>query len=176
MVIWHHFHGRFARMHPDTSQASQTHLVGVCSRGTHWRWYYTWLSVHFGIQDITYPSSLTARLPALDCLEFKSTPQYFSTILNKFRCVASFSVLLPSLIHSTVLKLHVCGQIFAQIGGCTIFFSQPEAGLTNRVPVQDSRAGAPLLPHWTWLGLRRGRTQWSHVRNSLVFWTSRLLF
>ena len=27
----------------------------------------------------------------------------------------------------------------------SIFFSQFAAGLTNRVPVQDSRAGTPLL-------------------------------
>ena len=30
----------------------------------------------------------------------------------------------------------------------SFFFSQPVAGLTNRVPVRDSRAGAPLsAPH-----------------------------
>jgi hypothetical protein len=27
-----------------------------------------------------------------------------------------------------------------------LFFSQPLAGLTNQVPVRDSRAGAPCLP------------------------------
>jgi hypothetical protein len=30
-------------------------------------------------------------------------------------------------------------------GGVHFFFLRPEAGLTNRVPVRDSRAGAPLF-------------------------------
>ena len=30
--------------------------------------------------------------------------------------------------------------------GVLFFFSWPRAGLTNRVPVRDSRAGAPLVP------------------------------
>jgi hypothetical protein len=30
-------------------------------------------------------------------------------------------------------------------GGVLFFFFQPAAGLTNRVPVRDSRAGAPLI-------------------------------
>jgi hypothetical protein len=34
---------------------------------------------------------------------------------------------------------------FAQVEGHPKFFSRPEAGLTNQVPVRDSRDGTPLL-------------------------------
>ena len=34
--------------------------------------------------------------------------------------------------------------LFRSSRGVHFFFSQPAAGLTNRVPVRDSRAGTPL--------------------------------
>jgi len=52
---------------------------------------------------------------------------------------------MPLLVHFTVLKLHLRGKNLAQIGACPNFFSGSEAGLTNRVTVRDSRAGALLF-------------------------------
>ena len=45
-----------------------------------------------------------------------------------------------TLAHSTILK----SRLELNFVGGTFFFSRSRAGLTNRVPVQDSRAGAPL--------------------------------
>ena len=44
-------------------------------------------------------------------------------------------------------------------GGVKIFFSWPTAGLTNRVPVWDSWAGAPL--YGLWYAFPRPPSQWT---------------
>ena len=46
-----------------------------------------------------------------------------------------------TLAHSKILK----SRLELNFVGGTFFFSRSRAGLTNRVPVRDSRAGAPLL-------------------------------
>ena len=46
-----------------------------------------------------------------------------------------------TLAHSTILK----SRLELNFVGGTFFFSRSRAGLTNRVPVRDSRAGAPLI-------------------------------
>ena len=45
-----------------------------------------------------------------------------------------------TLAHSIIVK----SKFEPNSGGVTFFFSRPPAGLTNRIPVRDSRAGAPL--------------------------------
>ena len=42
----------------------------------------------------------------------------------------------------SILNLMVQGPV---VKASIFFFSQPEAGLTNRLPVRDSRAGTPLV-------------------------------
>ena len=69
---------------------------------------------------------------------------FFFNLLSGFR---GFLKLYQSPWHLWMLILFLMYSILcseALLQRCLFFFLQPLAGLTNRVPVRDSRAGAPL--------------------------------
>ena len=158
MVIWHHFHRHFRHI---TSLANFLHTLRVSATVYH--------QLHPICRGIVcrIPIELSHRVVKAHCPNLKYCPNM--VFFEHVSIILVSQHLTPLLVQFTLLKSQFMRLDFCPSWGRPIFFSRPEAGLTNRVPIRDSRAGAP------WWHPRKNRFQaLLNLVYSLKFWYPRV--